>query len=232
MAARAGDQMRGVEALPVVARPDHLGGEAAAFGQRDQPLDGVAHHLLAVVHGLARGVDDAVVGVVGVDQPDVALVPDPVGAADDVVDDVGVDGIETLHRLDPLPVLRDQVDEVMTLDLKHVARTGAGWSGGALLRRGVGCIRGFHDLLRTSGNRVPSVNIRDWLRMQFSCGQRSTPFRARRARRRAVGNREDQKVTLARRLATHRLSTPGLSDGSLMYWRSGVIARLGVRWKR
>ena len=96
---RPGDQMRGVEPVPVVARPDHLRRHAAAFGQRDQPLDGVAHHLLAVVHGLGRGIDHAIVGVVGIDQPDIALVPDPMRAADDVVDDIGVDRIEAPHRL-------------------------------------------------------------------------------------------------------------------------------------
>ena len=41
-----------------------------------------------------------------------------------------------------------------------------------------------------------------------------------------------QNVMRARRPATQSVSTSGLSDGFLMYCRSGVIARFGVRWKR
>ena len=100
-------EVRGVEALAVVPAPDDVGGLAPTLRKGDEPLDRVADHLVAAVDGAERRVEDAVVRVVGVDQPDVALVPDPVRAADDVVDDVRVAVVEALQRLAARPVVRD-----------------------------------------------------------------------------------------------------------------------------
>ena len=68
-------EVRGVEALAVVAAPDDVGGLAPPLRKGNEPLDRVADHLVAAVDGAERRVEDAVVRVVGVDQPDVALVP-------------------------------------------------------------------------------------------------------------------------------------------------------------
>ena len=51
-----------------------------------------------------------------VDQANIALVPDAMGAADDVIDDVGIDVVEPLHRLNALATLGHQIDEIAALD--------------------------------------------------------------------------------------------------------------------
>ena len=56
----------------------------------------------------------------GVDQPDVALVPDLVGAAHDVVDDIGVDVVEPVHRLAARTVVGGELGIVAALDLQHL----------------------------------------------------------------------------------------------------------------
>ena len=129
--ARAGHQVRGIEAVDVIALPDHLGRHAPALGQRDQALDRVAHHVFAVIHGAHGAIEDAVMGVMGVDQPHVALVPDLVGAADDVIHDVGVALVKALHRLGAGTVLGHQVGEVDALALQHLGRGLLGGLGGS-----------------------------------------------------------------------------------------------------
>jgi len=59
-----------------------------------------------------RGVERHVVAVVGVQQPDAAFFPDPVGTADDVVDDVRVDLVESLEILTTFAVLSKEVFDV------------------------------------------------------------------------------------------------------------------------
>ena len=134
VAARAGDQMRRVEAVAVVALPDHLGRHSAPLGEGDEALDGVEHDLLARVDRPRRAVEHAIVGVVAVDQPDVALVPDAMRAAHDIVDDVGVDRIEAMQRLRARGILRGQLLVVVALDLQDRFPPFRG-------RHGAGCVR-------------------------------------------------------------------------------------------
>jgi hypothetical protein len=89
--------------------------------------------------------------VVGVDESDIPLVPDPVGAAHDVIDDVGVARVEAFEALRACTALRDQIHVVATFHLEN----GSGIIGGGsrprrdLGRSGLVELRDFlvHDLL-------------------------------------------------------------------------------------
>ncbi len=119
VAAGARDEMGRVEAVDVIAAPDHLCRHAPPLREGGEPLDRVADDVLAIVQGAERRVEHRIVGVVRINEADVALVPDPVRASDDVIDDVGVDRIETTQALRPRPVSRRQVDIVTPLHLQH-----------------------------------------------------------------------------------------------------------------
>jgi len=54
MAAAAGHEMRGIEAIDVVAVPDNLRRHAAAFRERHQTLKRILHHLLAGIERAQR----------------------------------------------------------------------------------------------------------------------------------------------------------------------------------
>ena len=112
--------VRGIKAVHVIAAPHDGGGHPAAVGQFHDALDGFAHDAFAVIHGAQNSIQDAVVRVMAVDEPDVALVPDAVGASDDVVDDVGVDRIEAAHGLHLGTAGRDQLREVTALHLEDL----------------------------------------------------------------------------------------------------------------
>jgi hypothetical protein len=62
------------------------------------------------------------VGIMRIDQADVALVPDPVRATDDVVDDIRIFGVEAPQRLNARSVGRHELSEVATFDLQHGSR--------------------------------------------------------------------------------------------------------------
>lgn len=71
-------------------------------------------------------------GVVAVDQPDIALVPDAMRAAHDVIDDIGIDIVETFQRLAARPVHGGQIRIVAPLDLQDLLDGFAGFQGGGL----------------------------------------------------------------------------------------------------
>ena len=161
--ARTGHQVRGVEPILVVAVPDHLRGHAAALGIAHQPLDGVAHHVLAIVDRPGRAIEDAIVRVVRVDQADIALVPDLVGTAHDVVDDVGVDVVEAVERLAARTIGRRQLRIVSALDLQHLL---------------LGCL----DPGDMGGlGALAVVTHENSLEIEMSFGCRSSQLRSRRA---------------------------------------------------
>jgi len=112
-------QMRGVKAIAVIAGPDHMGRHATPFGKGYKPLDGVAHHLFTGIDRAGGAIQHAVMGVVAVDQADIALVPDTVGTAHDVIDDIGVDVVKPLQRLGARAVAGRQVGVVVPFDLHH-----------------------------------------------------------------------------------------------------------------
>ncbi|MNT55305.1 hypothetical protein D3C72_1925310 [compost metagenome] len=120
MSAGARDQVRGVKAFDIVAAPQHLGRHSAPLRQRNKSLDRIAHHILTIVDGAERAVEHAIVSVVRVDQADVALIPDPVRAANDVIDDIGVDLVETIQRLATRATDRGKLGIVAALHLQHL----------------------------------------------------------------------------------------------------------------
>ncbi len=128
---RAGDEVRGVETVAVIALPDDMGGHAAPFGKADKPLDGIADNILAVVDRAGGAVEDAVVRVVAVDQADVAFIPDLVGAADNVIHDVGVNRVKSVERLGAGRAIGGDFGIVAAFHLHHAL--GRGGHGGLVL---------------------------------------------------------------------------------------------------
>lgn len=115
------DQMRRVEPLLVISFPQDLSRQTSSFRQGYKTLDSVSDNGFSVVHCAEGVVDDAIVGVMTVNQTDIPLVPDLVRAADNVVDNVGVAIIKAFHRVSSRPVGGYQVDIVVPFDLQDFA---------------------------------------------------------------------------------------------------------------